>query len=126
MCPDISTRSDRRRPSHAINEARVKVAQADRNGQIGASEAQRDQRIQVANATQMRRVVKTWPSSKSRIPMPAAAATRPKPSAWRVRRSESRRPRHCKKHIPSNSRPKRRAPSATKPRNTRMSSCPPR
>ena len=36
--------------SHAINEARVKVAQADRNGQIGASEAQRDQRIQVANA----------------------------------------------------------------------------
>ncbi len=36
--------------SYAINEARVKVAQADRNGQIGASEAQRDQRIQVANA----------------------------------------------------------------------------
>ena len=36
--------------SHAINEARVKVAQAERNGQIGASEAQRDQRIQVANA----------------------------------------------------------------------------
>ena len=36
--------------SQAINEARVKVAQADRNGQIGASEAQRDQRIQVANA----------------------------------------------------------------------------
>ena len=36
--------------SHAINEARVKVAQADRNGQIGASEAPRDQRIQVANA----------------------------------------------------------------------------
>ncbi|MEY2505111.1 MAG: flotillin, partial [Verrucomicrobiota bacterium] len=36
--------------SKAINEARVKVAEADRNGQIGASEAQRDQRIRVANA----------------------------------------------------------------------------
>ena len=36
--------------SKAINEARIKVAQADRDGQIGASEAQRDQRIQVANA----------------------------------------------------------------------------
>jgi flotillin len=36
--------------SKAINEARIKVAQADRDGQIGASEAQRDQRIRVANA----------------------------------------------------------------------------
>jgi flotillin len=36
--------------SKAINEARIKVAQADRDGQIGSSEAQRDQRIQVANA----------------------------------------------------------------------------
>ena len=36
--------------SKAINEARIKVAQADRDGQIGASEAQRDQRIQVSNA----------------------------------------------------------------------------
>jgi flotillin len=36
--------------SKAINEARVKVAQADRDGQIGASEAQRDQRVRVANA----------------------------------------------------------------------------
>jgi flotillin len=36
--------------SKAINEARVKVAEADRNGQIGASEAQRDQRVRVANA----------------------------------------------------------------------------
>ncbi|MBA2431713.1 MAG: flotillin family protein [Chthoniobacterales bacterium] len=36
--------------SKAINEARIKVAEADRDGQIGASEAQRDQRIQVANA----------------------------------------------------------------------------
>ena len=35
--------------SKAINEARIKVAQADRDGQIGASEAQRDQRIVVAN-----------------------------------------------------------------------------
>ena len=36
--------------SKAINEARIKVAQADRDGQIGASEAQRDQRVRVANA----------------------------------------------------------------------------
>jgi flotillin len=36
--------------SKAINEARIKAAQADRDGQSGASEAQRDQRIQVANA----------------------------------------------------------------------------
>ena len=36
--------------SKAINEARIKVAQADRDGQIGASEAQRDQRIRVSTA----------------------------------------------------------------------------
>jgi len=36
--------------SKAINEAKVKVSQADRDGQIGAAEAQRDQRIQVATA----------------------------------------------------------------------------
>jgi flotillin len=36
--------------SKAINEAKIKVAQADRDGQIGASEAQRDQRIRVSNA----------------------------------------------------------------------------
>jgi flotillin len=36
--------------SKAINEAKVKVAQADRDGQIGSSEAQRDQRIRVATA----------------------------------------------------------------------------
>jgi flotillin len=36
--------------AHAINEAKVKVAQKERDGDIGAAEAQRDQRIQVANA----------------------------------------------------------------------------
>lgn len=36
--------------SKAINEARIKVAEADRDGQIGASEALRDQRIRVADA----------------------------------------------------------------------------
>ena len=36
--------------SKAINEARIKVAEADRDGQIGSSEALRDQRIRVANA----------------------------------------------------------------------------
>lgn len=36
--------------SIAINEAKVKVAQADRDGQIGSSEAQRDQRVRVSNA----------------------------------------------------------------------------
>lgn len=36
--------------SKAINEAKIKVALADRDGQIGASEAQRDQRVRVAEA----------------------------------------------------------------------------
>ncbi len=36
--------------SKAINEARIKVAEADRDGQIGASEALRDQRVRVATA----------------------------------------------------------------------------
>ncbi len=36
--------------SKAINEAKIKVALADRDGQIGSSEAQRDQRVRVANA----------------------------------------------------------------------------
>ncbi|MGF1530904.1 MAG: flotillin family protein [Puniceicoccaceae bacterium] len=36
--------------SNAINEAKVKVAEADRDGQIGAANAQRDQRISVASA----------------------------------------------------------------------------
>ncbi len=36
--------------SKAINEARIKVAEADRDGQIGASEALRDQRVRVADA----------------------------------------------------------------------------
>lgn len=36
--------------SKAIAEAKVKVAQADRNGEIGAADAQRDKRIRVAQA----------------------------------------------------------------------------
>jgi len=36
--------------AHAINEAKVKVAEKERDGDIGAAEAQRDQRIQVARA----------------------------------------------------------------------------
>ena len=36
--------------SKAIAEAKIKVAQAERDGDIGAAEAQRDQRIKVANA----------------------------------------------------------------------------
>ncbi|MEM9081197.1 MAG: SPFH domain-containing protein [Verrucomicrobiota bacterium] len=36
--------------SKAIAEAKVKVAQANRDGDIGAAEAERDQRIQVSNA----------------------------------------------------------------------------
>lgn len=36
--------------SKAINEAKIKVSMADRDGQIGAAEAQRDQRISVADA----------------------------------------------------------------------------
>lgn len=36
--------------AHAINEAKVKVAEKERDGDIGAAEAQRDQRIRVASA----------------------------------------------------------------------------
>jgi flotillin len=36
--------------SKAINEAKIKVALADRDGQIGSSEAHRDQRVRVSNA----------------------------------------------------------------------------
>ena len=36
--------------AHAINEARVKVAEKERDGSVGAAEAERDQRINVATA----------------------------------------------------------------------------
>nr|MBS0037829.1 flotillin family protein [Saprospiraceae bacterium] len=36
--------------AHAINEARVRVAEREREGSIGEAEARRDQRIKVANA----------------------------------------------------------------------------
>ncbi len=36
--------------AHAINEAKIKVAQRNRDGEIGQAEAQRDQRIRVARA----------------------------------------------------------------------------
>ena len=39
--------------AHAINEAKVKVAEKERDGEIGAAEANRDRRIQVAGANSL-------------------------------------------------------------------------
>ena len=110
--------------SKAINEARIKVAQADRDGQIGASEAQRDQRIQVANANaeatkgENLAVVEIANSNAGAAARkPKRNESRPPPKKWRTRARSRKRIR------PSN-RPKRSAPSATRPRNTRTSSCP--
>ena len=50
MSPDTSSLSVRKLPRRRYNDAKISVAQADREGAIGAANAERDQRISVSLA----------------------------------------------------------------------------
>lgn len=109
--------------SKAINEARIKVAQADRDGQIGASEAQRDQRIQVANAN----ATATKGENVAGVEIANSNADRRSKEAEAERLASAAEKvasaRSLEEAYASEQKRSRSAPSATRPHSMPTSSC---
>ena len=99
----------------AINEARISVAERNREGSIGEANAVRDQRISVASAN----AAAVDGENKSKAEVAKSDATRREAEADALRRAVTaenwRRQRQKRKPMPQSSLPKRRVPSASLP-----------
>ena len=99
----------------AVNDAKKSVAEQDRDGSIGEANAQRDQRIQVAQANAAAVEGRTCRRSPSRSRRRSAARSRPSPTGSRKLRRRCRRPRRWKSRTRRRRRPNLPAPGARRP-----------